>query len=345
MVSIFQSEVTALESHVAALQAQIAQAQQRMTALGECEVQADGALQALTSAVQKVSALAPDAIATLKSAVFALFNSGDDGNQPITPAPQPQPDLGQPGLDGSSSPLTEPPYCLLEDCPSESLLGQSVKIACLLGHHDILCEGEILEAPSGYQYQGSDDRLLPTHMVFVEEPSQEPEKNLFNLISVSTTVSYMRKDDGEIVCAYAGFSNKTKAKLWGESLAVHHSVASGFEVRESKRLTDYKHELKLWGMSLNQIHRLAGCDLIRSPPSNYGDAPKRKVEPVPSMIEIEDIGIGDTVRSITVKNWQFKVTKINSDGFYECDRLNTNPTISQVMYPGSVELVQAGRNN
>jgi len=235
--------------------------------------------------------------------------------------------------------LATPIACQMEDCPAESLLGQSVKIACLLGHHDILCEGEILEAPRGYQYQGSDDRQLPTHMVLIDSPSQEPEKNLFNLISVSPTVGYMRKDDGEIASTYAGFSNKTKAKQWGEWLAVHHSVANGFEIRPAKRLTEFKHELKLWGMSLQQIQRLAGCDLMKSPPSNYGDAPKRKVEPVPSMLEIEGIGVGDTVRSITVKNWQYKVTKIDSDNFLVCDRLNTNPIITQVLHPGSVELV------
>jgi len=97
MVSaIFSNEISSLESQVAALQSQIAAAQQRITALGECEAQADGALQALTSAVEKVSALAPSAIATLKTAVFALFNSdggGDqgegkgDGGQPLNPAP------------------------------------------------------------------------------------------------------------------------------------------------------------------------------------------------------------------------------------------------------------------
>jgi hypothetical protein len=116
-------------------------------------------------------------------------------------------------------------------------------------------------------------------------------------------------------------------------------VASGFEVRESKRLTDFKYEVKLWSMSLKQIERLAGCDLMKSPPSNYGDAPKRKVERVPSMVEIENIGVGDTVQSITVKSWEYIVTKINSDGFYVCDRLGTNPVITSVMHPGSVELI------
>lgn len=176
MVSIFQAEISSLESQVAVLQARIA-------TLSECEVEADGMLQVVQKTLGKVSALTPDALATLKSAVFALLNSGDNddgsGNQPITPAPQPNLG-GKPGLDGSSSPLTKPDFCLLEDCPveslqgqsvevaclledcpAESLLGQSVKIACLLGHHDILCEGEILEAPAGYKYQGHDKMMTP----------------------------------------------------------------------------------------------------------------------------------------------------------------------------------------
>jgi len=308
--AVLQPEIDTLQSQIAQLQAQITAAQERVKELGECEMQTDGAIQALQTALQKVSALAPGALAALRQTVLNLFNGGgdasDDGNQPTPPAPQPD-------LNGQS---TEP-CCYSEDCPSESLLGQSVEVECLIDHP---------QEPSANNEVG--------------EGSEVVEKNLFNLIPVSATVAYMRKNDGEIASTYAGFNNKTKAKLWGEWLAVHHSVASGFEVRESKRLTDFKYEVKLWSMSLKQIERLAGCDLMKSPPSNYGDAPKRKPERVPSMLEIESIGVGDTVQSITVKHWQYKVTKINSDGFYECDRIGTNPTITQVLHPGSVELIR-----
>ncbi len=93
--TIFQPEVSALESQVAALQAQIAAHAERITLLNETEAVAGGSLEALKGAIQKVTALAPDAIASLKSAVLNLFQGGsnDDGNsnQPVPPAPASQP--------------------------------------------------------------------------------------------------------------------------------------------------------------------------------------------------------------------------------------------------------------
>ena len=87
--AIFQPEISSLESQVTALQAQIALAQQRISHLSEAESVADGAIQSLQTALQKVTALAPSAIATLRQTVMNLFNSdgdaSDDGNQPITP--------------------------------------------------------------------------------------------------------------------------------------------------------------------------------------------------------------------------------------------------------------------
>jgi len=93
MVSaIFQPEINTLQSQVAALQAQLAAAQERISHLNEAEFVAGDAIKALTEAVHKVSALAPDAIANLKIAVLNLFTGGDDasdGNQPINPEPEP----------------------------------------------------------------------------------------------------------------------------------------------------------------------------------------------------------------------------------------------------------------
>jgi len=43
----------------------------------------------------------------------------------------------------------------------------------------------------------------------------------------------------------------------GEFLVVHHTVAQSFEVRQAKRLTNIKHELKLWELSIDQIHQMA----------------------------------------------------------------------------------------
>ena len=64
--ALFGTEVSALESQLAALQAQIAVAQAQIAALGEAEATAAGALQPLQDAVQKITGLAPGAIANLR---------------------------------------------------------------------------------------------------------------------------------------------------------------------------------------------------------------------------------------------------------------------------------------
>lgn len=93
MVSvIFQPEISALETQIAQMQAQITLAQQRIASLSEAESMSAGAIEALQTAVQKISSLAPTAIANLKTAVLNLFQSDDDrgsgdGNQPSAPTP------------------------------------------------------------------------------------------------------------------------------------------------------------------------------------------------------------------------------------------------------------------
>jgi len=77
--------------------------------------------------VREISGLTPSARASFKAAVDALFNSGDGGHGGDD-KPEPTPEPPQPNLKGQSTELC----CQWEDCPAESLLGQSVKIACLL---------------------------------------------------------------------------------------------------------------------------------------------------------------------------------------------------------------------
>ncbi len=81
MSAIFQPQISSLESQIVEIQAKIA-------AFTEAESVTDGAIQALQGAVEKVTTLAPEAIANLKSAVLDLFrgdSSDDGGNQPIPP--------------------------------------------------------------------------------------------------------------------------------------------------------------------------------------------------------------------------------------------------------------------
>lgn len=112
--AIFKPEVSTLESQVAALQAQIAAHTERISLLNETELLAGDSLEALKGAIEKVSSLAPDAIASLKSAVMSLFtgNDSDDGGVEVAIAPLEEP------LNGQLCELSSP-YCQLpEDAPN-----------------------------------------------------------------------------------------------------------------------------------------------------------------------------------------------------------------------------------
>ena len=254
MLSILQPEITTLESQVAALQAQIAAAQQRISLLNETEAVAGGSLEALKSAIAKVTALAPSAIANLRAAVLNLFgcdNSSDDGEVVVAIAHQPE------ALSGQSSEWASPLCCHLEDAPQSSLQGQAVELA------------QIGFSRHGFKYLDDQSAVETSTADTIGEP------NCFSLIPVGNSVAYFRNNEtGEIVCCYAGFNNKTKAKQWGEFLAVHHSVAAGFELRQALRLSDFKYEIKLWGLSIGQIQKLAESDLQKSPTTTNHAASK-----------------------------------------------------------------------
>ena len=332
MVSaIFQPEISNLESQISQMQAQIDAAQERIKALFEVESLSDGALQSLETALQKVSALAPSALANLKSAVLDLFRGdnqpgSDDDNQPIDP--EPQPDNGGGAVvvdfeplkylntscpvyfdhywetaepDSSSWEIASPLACQLEDCPESALTGQAVEITC----------------------------------------DREDRKELFiELVKVTDTVAYQRRYDGEIICVYAGGSNKGKLKNWGDWLTRTHSVTHGYQLRAGERLST-KWELKLTPMTLTQIERLATCDFSLDPSSAYPDAPVRPpARFTVRACEIDDFSVGDHVRSTTIKSWEYVVTALREDGCLDCRRLNVTSTIDLALHPASLEKVE-----
>lgn len=322
MVStLYQSKIDAFQSQLAALQTKIDR-------LSKAQLSSESAIASVRAALQQVSEADPDEVASLKSAVVALFNSDDDGGQPITPVPiSPAPQVDQLDLNGQLIEIA----CCLEDAPESALVGQAVEIMCpatsnVTAIYKDTCPEESLQGQA---------IEVACSVSFEVEPT---EPQYIDLVRVTDSVGYMRRLDGEIIAVYAGGSNKGKLRNWGDWLTRTHSVTHAYEIREAKRLGT-KWELKLTPMTLAQIERLAACDFSKDPRSNYPDAPKRPAERVPSMVEIEGIGVGDIVRSTTVKNWEYKVISIDSDNFLVCDRLNTNPTITQVLHPGSVELV------
>jgi hypothetical protein len=79
-----------------------------------------------------------------------------------------------------------------------------------------------------------------------------------------------------------------------------YSIASGFEVRPAKHLP-FKWELKLWGMSVSQIQKLAAEDLTKSPRVEVNSAKPPHREPVISPAQAAEIAVGSSIR---VLSWQ-----------------------------------------
>ena len=77
---IFQSELTNIDTEITGLLAQVEAAKQRQTQLIELDTLTDHTLEGLADVVSKIQCSAPDAIASLKTAVLTLFDDGDDGS-------------------------------------------------------------------------------------------------------------------------------------------------------------------------------------------------------------------------------------------------------------------------
>jgi hypothetical protein len=129
---IFQSELTNIDSEIVALLAQVEVAKQRQNQLIELDTLTDHTLEGLADVVSKIQCSAPDAIASLKTAVLTLFDSGDDGNdggkQPTDtpPGSDPAPTTQHPTLEGQTSDFASSLACLTwEDAP---LLGQACTV-------------------------------------------------------------------------------------------------------------------------------------------------------------------------------------------------------------------------
>ena len=307
---LFANELASLQTEIVAFEAIITAKRQQIEQFNQAQVVASGALDAVQNALANIEQLAPLALATLKSSVLSLFSDGGtDSNGDFEPEPTPGP---QPGLNGEFCEIN-PDVHWEKALPDGSSWELASPIAC-----------RIVDAPT-------EKPSVPS----VEVISQS---EFVELVQVNEHVAYQRRYDGEIITVYAGSSNKQKLRDWGDWLTRTNSVTNGYELRQGLRLST-KWELKLTAMTLNQIKRLAECNFTLLPRRSYPDAPKRQPERVPTMLEIEGIGVGSQVRSVTVRHWEYTVLAVRQDGMLDCQRLNVNPPFRVAMHPSSVELV------
>jgi hypothetical protein len=168
----------------------------------------------------------------------------------------------------------------------------------------------------------------------------EPEKPAFTeFVEVSVSVGYLKiQHSGEIKAVYAGFSQKQRAESWGKWLAVRHSIASGFEVRAAKHLP-FKWELKLWGLNINQINRLASENLAASPHTEVDSAkpPSYKKPQHPQPVSAETVKPGDIVAPLLSPENTYEVIQTMPNGILDCKSLKTG--VNMGMRPAAVTLV------
>ena len=342
---LFANELASLQTEIVAFEAIITAKCQQIEQFNQAQIIASGALDAVQNALANIEQLAPLALATLKSSVISLFSDGGtNGNGDFEPEPTPGP-----GLNGQSCEINPDVHWekALPDGSSWATISRDIadsplQHAFLQEPTDTLNEGCPL-----YPRIHLGELASPIACRIVDAPTEKPsvpsvevisQSEFVELVQVNEHVAYQRRYDGEIITVYAGSSNKQKLRDWGDWLTRTNSVTNGYELRQGLRLST-KWELKLTAMTLNQIERLAECNFNLDPRRSYPDAPKRQPERVPSMLEIEGIGVGSHVRSVTVKHWEYIVLAVRKDGLLDCERLNVNPPIIVAMHPGSVELI------
>lgn len=243
---IFQSTIDQIDAEISQLLAALEAKKQRQCQLLELDSLTDHTLEGLAAVVSKTAHYAPNAIASLKSAVLELFGTddgNDGGNQPTEPTPDDDPD--------------EP------------------ELLCLNGETgDCLTTADLEEAPK--------EESFPTVPSTTEQNenkcTQEGEQVAYcELVNVTDALAYQRKHDGEIVCTYIGFLTKTIAQSWMEFF---EAISSKVELRQAKRMQAFKWEMKVKGLSIGQIERYAkDCDFAKSYNSTESPAQVAGIEP------------------------------------------------------------------
>jgi hypothetical protein len=156
-------------------------------------------------------------------------------------------------------------------------------------------------------------------------------------VKVGDRVGYIRVNTtGEIIATYAGFNNKSRAKSWANYL---ETMTSRIELRAAKRLGNWKHELKMSGLSMKQIERLAAENLDKMPPNKEPSLPPSyKPQPIPQPVNPDEVEPGDIVVALLSPSASYRVEQVMPNGILDCENLTSGDRLG--LRPGAVSLVQ-----
>jgi hypothetical protein len=387
---LFSQTIDNIDSEITALLAQVEVAKQRQTQLIELDALTDHTLEGLADVVSKIQCNAPDAIcasqqrfaiASLKSAVLTLFDSGDDGNdggnQPTDPMPDTDPDepelLCLNGITGdclTSADLDDD----MDDTKNPETLSRGSRfwfgapdntgtVLELVGNGEYKVQidgavGEVtlerhhchyfLEPLTGQTVDTDKAPLTGQHCTITfSSPDSAGESMAYcEFVKVSDAfggracdhrVGYIRVNTtGEIIATYAGFNNKSRAKSWANYL---ETMTSRIELRAAKRLGNWKHELKISGLSMTQIERLAAENLDKMPPDKEPSLPPTyKPQPIPQPVNPDEVEPGDIVTALLTPSASYRVEQVMPNGILDCTNLTTGDRLG--LRPDAVSLVQ-----
>jgi len=223
MTMIFTDQLFHQDQLIEQLQAQIQEASTKKQRLQELERVANGALDALKDTLIQFRSTEPDAIAILRAEVEKVLEEEE--------------------LTGQSTELA----CLLEDAP---LNGQS---CCLAEPWDFDWG---LTDPDGSSWEIA----TPLCCLLSDAPvtkTVEAKKPYMELLQLSDRVSYQRKYDGEIQVTYVGFPSWNECqKMISQLKGLNLKFEKRKDEKKKPTRTGCKWELKVWGMSMEQITKL-----------------------------------------------------------------------------------------
>jgi len=343
---LFSQSIDSIDSEITALLAQVEAKKQQQSQLIELDALTDHTLEGLADVVSKIQCSAPDAIASLKTAVLTLFDSGNDGDdggnqQPTDPTPNTDPTLStQHPIPDSDE--VEGVNFIDENC----LEYPTVEGQCCHIEQELEFYWQRLAKPEGQAWDFAtplacqlwEDAPLLGQACTVEFPQPEPEQTTYTeFIKVSDRIGYIKLNTtGEIIATYAGFNNKVRAKGWANYL---ETMTPRIELRAAKRLGNWKHELKLSGLSIKQIERIAAENLDKMPPAKEPSLPPTyKPQPIPQPVNPAEVEPGDIVTALLTPSASYKVIQVMPNGILDCENLTSGDRLG--LRPGAVSLVQ-----
>jgi Zn finger protein HypA/HybF involved in hydrogenase expression len=174
--------------------------------------------------------------------------------------------------------------------------------------------------PSKNAEIGEDGEIIPLAKTEVTE-----------LVKISDAVSYLKfkGKNGKILAGYVGFKTKPIARGWGGKLAGVFGIE--YEVREPERLVGWKHEMKVTGLSEQQLRKLAAGllgDLSRHP--NSPESQTQDSQEVETEASEDAIAVGKLVKITSNRHGEDLVGQV---GKVSC----VTPTGVDVMFDGATE--------